>query len=46
MNPNSDNFNRPEALLNARRSERPYGELGVDIIYYISVANIYYICDK
>jgi hypothetical protein len=28
MNPNSDNFNRPEALLKARRSERRYAEQG------------------
>ncbi len=29
MYPNLDNFNRPEALLNARRSERRYAEQGV-----------------
>ncbi len=33
MYPNLDNFNRPEALLNARRSERRYAEQGLKIKY-------------
>jgi hypothetical protein len=42
MNPNSDNKNRPEALLNARPSERRYGELGLIIVKnkYIGVMKI------
>ena len=33
MHPTSDNFNRPEALMNERRSERRYAELGDNWCY-------------